>query len=146
MSDSARWGAAAASPVESPDVLDGISVLVLDDNSEGREVVAAQLQRRRANVVTAESASHAIDILQRERVDVILADVAMPGEDGYAFIKRVRRLATSAMTPAAALTALATKEDRRRALDAGFQLHLAKPIDGETLIAAVSGLVRRDRG
>jgi len=146
MSQPAQWGATAASPVESPDVLDGISVLVLDDNSEGREVVAAQLERRRASVLTAESTSQAIEILQRERVDVILADIAMPGEDGYSFIKKVRGLATSAMTPAAALTALATKEDRRRALDAGFQLHLAKPIDGETLIAAVSGLARRDRG
>ena len=70
----------------------------------------------------------------------------MPGEDGYGFIKRVRALnAKAASTPAAALTALATKEDRRRALAAGFQLHLAKPIDGESLVTAVAKLARLDR-
>jgi signal transduction histidine kinase/ActR/RegA family two-component response regulator len=143
--DVARRGTLAV-PAESHDALDGISVLVLDDNSEGRDVVAAQLGRRRARVWTAESSSEAIDILQREQVDVILADIAMPGEDGYAFIRKVRELRVAAAnTPAAALTALATKEDRRRALDAGFQLHMSKPIDGETLISAVSGLARRDR-
>jgi signal transduction histidine kinase/ActR/RegA family two-component response regulator len=144
-SDLARHGTLAA-PAEAHDVLDGVSVLVLDDNVEGRDVVAAQLGRRRARVLTAQSSAQAIDILQREQVDVILADIAMPGEDGYAFIRKVRELdADAAKIPAAALTALATKEDRRRALEAGFQLHMAKPIDGETLISAVSGLARRDR-
>ena len=122
-----------------------LSVLVLDDDGESREVAAAHMTSRKAEVWTAESSPHAIEILQRERIDVILADIAMPGEDGYGFIKRVRALnAKAASTPAAALTALATKEDRRRALDAGFQLHLAKPIDGESLVTAVAKLVRLD--
>jgi signal transduction histidine kinase/CheY-like chemotaxis protein len=126
--------------------LDGCSVLVLDDDGESREVAAAHLTRRRAKVWTAESSPRAIEILQREHIDVILADIAMPGEDGHGFIKRVRSLnAKAATTPAAALTALATKEDRRRALDAGFQLHLAKPIDGESLVTAVAKLARLDR-
>ena len=126
--------------------LDGCSVLVLDDDGESREVAAAHLTSRNAEVWTAESSPHAIEILQRERIDVILADIAMPGEDGYGFIKRVRALnAKAASTPAAALTALATKEDRRRALAAGFQLHLAKPIDGESLVTAVAKLARLDR-
>ena len=146
LTDPARWTPGAAAPIEAS-ALDGVSVLVLDDNSEGRDVVAAQLSRRRAKVLTAESPSQAMDILTREHVDVILADIAMPGEDGYTFIKRVRALdASAATTPAAALTALATKEDRRRSLDAGFQLHLSKPIDGESLIRAVAMLVRRERG
>jgi CheY-like chemotaxis protein len=126
--------------------LAGCSVLVLDDDGESREVAAAHLTSRKAEVWTAESSPHAIEILQRERIDVILADIAMPGEDGYDFIKRVRALnAKAASTPAAALTALATKEDRRRALDAGFQLHLAKPIDGESLVTAVAKLARLNR-
>ncbi len=135
--------AAVAEPSHS---LDGCSVLVLDDDGESREVAAAHLASRKAEVWTAESSPRAIEILQRERIDVILADIAMPGEDGYGFIKRVRALnAKAASTPAAALTALATKEDRRRALDAGFQLHLAKPIDGESLVTAVAKLARLDR-
>jgi signal transduction histidine kinase/ActR/RegA family two-component response regulator len=134
------------SVAEPSNALDGCSVLVLDDDRESREVAAAHLTRRRAKVWTAESSPRAIEILQREHIDVILADIAMPGEDGHGFIKRVRSLnARAATTPAAALTALATKEDRRRALDAGFQLHLAKPIDGESLVTAVAKLARLDR-
>ena len=94
--------------------------------------------------MTAESPAEAIEILQRTRVDVLLSDIAMPGEDGYAFIKRVRALDDRhAALPAAALTALAREEDRERALSAGFQMHLAKPIDGHSLIAAVVSLRRR---
>ena len=142
-SELAQSIAAPASLRESTDSLDGLSVLVLDDDMESREVAAAHLTSRRAAVWTAESSPHAIAILQRERIDVILADIAMPGEDGYTFIKRVRALDAQAATiPAAALTALARKEDRQRALDAGFQLHLAKPIDGESLISAVARLGR----
>ncbi len=135
--------AVPASLRESTDSLDGLSVLVLDDDMESREVAAAHLTSRRAAVWTAESSPQAIAILQRERIDVILADIAMPGEDGYSFIKKVRALDAQAATiPAAALTALARREDRQRALDAGFQLHLAKPIDGASLISAVARLGR----
>ncbi len=128
----------------SAESLNGLSVLVLDDDQESRLVAAAHLTSRRARVWTAESSAQAFDILQREDIDVLLADIAMPGEDGYSFIRRVRALdAKAALTPAAALTALARDEDRQRALSAGFQLHLAKPIDGQSLIAAVASLGRR---
>jgi signal transduction histidine kinase/CheY-like chemotaxis protein len=121
--------------------LSGVRVLVLDDDRESREVAAAHLRGRDAIVRTAASAAEAFDMLQREQIDVLLADIAMPGEDGYSFIRRVRALGNgAAAVPAAALTALAREEDRRRALSAGFQLHLAKPLDGESLIAAVSRL------
>jgi signal transduction histidine kinase/ActR/RegA family two-component response regulator len=124
--------------------LEGMSVLVLDDDYESREVSAAHLANRRAVVWTAASAAQALEILQREHIDVVLADIAMPGEDGYSFIRRVRALnAKFATIPAAALTALARDEDRQRALTAGFQLHLAKPVDGQSLIAAVASLGRR---
>jgi CheY-like chemotaxis protein/anti-sigma regulatory factor (Ser/Thr protein kinase) len=136
-----------ALPMVSPEAavtLEGVSVLVLDDDYESREVAAAHLSSRHARVWTAASAVQAFEILQREHVDVILSDIAMPGEDGYSFIKRVRAANSSiAAVSAAALTALARDEDRQRALIAGFQLHLPKPIDGQSLIAAVAGLARR---
>jgi signal transduction histidine kinase/CheY-like chemotaxis protein len=121
--------------------LKGISVLVVDDDMESREVVAASLQSYEAVVTTATSASQAIDVLQREHIDVLLADIAMPGEDGYALIRRLRALNVEAASiPAAALTALARDEDRQQALEAGFQLHLAKPIDVASLVSAVASL------
>jgi len=134
-------GIPASTPASAADVLRGVSVLVVDDDPESREVAAAHLVSRRARVLTAGSSQQAVEILQREHVDVILADIAMPEEDGYTFMKRVRSLGTkAARTPAAALTALAREEDRRRALEAGFQTHLVKPIDGESLVAAVTRL------
>ena len=87
-----------------------------------------------------------MEILQREHIDVILADIAMPGEDGYTFIKRVRALNVKASTtPAAAVTALVREEDRQRALHSGFQLHLSKPIDRDSLIGVVARLARLSR-
>jgi len=125
--------------------LAGISVLVVDDDLESRELVAAQLRQHDAVVLTADSAAHAFDVLQHERIDVLLADIAMPGEDGYSLVRRLRALqpAAAATIPAAAITALARDDDRRRALQAGFQLHMPKPIDPSSLIAAVSELYDR---
>ena len=127
-----------------PASLDGISVLVVDDDEVSREVVASQLHGCHADVLTASSAADACELLEHERVDVLLADIGMPGEDGYALIQRIRTLGKSstASIPAAALTAFARDEDRQRALQAGFQLHLAKPVDASSLVAAVATLGR----
>jgi CheY-like chemotaxis protein/anti-sigma regulatory factor (Ser/Thr protein kinase) len=124
--------------------LDGLSVLVVDDDEETRVVVAAHLENHQATVLTAASARDALRILQREHVDVLLADVAMPGEDGYTLLRKVRAMDrfTARTIPAAALTAFARDEDRREALAAGFQMHLAKPIDAASLVAAVAALSR----
>jgi signal transduction histidine kinase/CheY-like chemotaxis protein len=123
--------------------LAGIRVLVVDDDRESRDVVAANLTSRHATVTTAGSAAQALAVLEHERMDVLLADIAMPGEDGYSLIRKIRAASSeSAAIPAAALTALARDEDRRQALDAGFQLHLAKPIDPSSLVAAVASLGR----
>jgi signal transduction histidine kinase/CheY-like chemotaxis protein len=123
--------------------LDGICVLVVDDDRPSREVVAANLARRRAIVHMAESVPQALDILRRTRVDVLLADIGMPGEDGYSLIRRLRAMdAQFASIPAAALTALAREEDRRLAIESGFQLHLPKPVDPAALAAAVESLGR----
>jgi signal transduction histidine kinase/ActR/RegA family two-component response regulator len=127
--------------------LAGLSVLVLDDDFESRAVAAAHLETRHAVVWTAAAPADAMAILRRERVDVLLSDIAMPGEDGYAFIRRVRAVDEQfASIPAVALTALAREEDKRRALEAGFQQHIGKPIDGETLVAAVARVVARSDG
>jgi CheY-like chemotaxis protein/nitrogen-specific signal transduction histidine kinase len=124
--------------------VEGISVLVVDDDQESREVVAAQLEKCRAGVVTAASAAEAFERLQRDRVDVLLADIGMPVEDGYSLIQRIRSLKQPGLAtiPAAALTAFARDEDRQRALQAGFQMHLAKPIDLSSLLSAVASLGR----
>jgi signal transduction histidine kinase/ActR/RegA family two-component response regulator len=121
--------------------LDGVAVLVVDDDLATREAVAEYLTACRAEVVTAASAAQAMEVLGRQRVDVLLADIGMPDEDGYSLIRRIRALDDeTALVPAAALTAFARDEDRRQALEAGFQLHLAKPIAAHSLVAAVARL------
>jgi hypothetical protein len=122
-------------------------VLVVDDDEQSREVVAAQLESYGAAVLTASSAAEAFDLLQREPIGVLLADIGMPDEDGYALIRRIRTQSSphSASIPAAALTAFARDEDRLQALDAGFQLHLPKPVDASSLVSAVDTLGRMNR-
>jgi signal transduction histidine kinase/ActR/RegA family two-component response regulator len=129
-------------PAWPPTLLEGLSVLVVDDEEQARQVVAAQLEEHGAVVLTAASVAQALDVLQREHVDVLLSDIAMPDEDGYGLIRKLRGLypAPIASIPAAALTAFARNEDRLEVLHAGFQLHLAKPIDAHSLITAVARL------
>jgi CheY-like chemotaxis protein/two-component sensor histidine kinase len=139
----------AAAPVEAPEQpiasLDGLLVLVVDDDDESRAIVAEYLEGQHAVVLTASSASQAFDVLHRHHVHVLLADIAMPDEDGYSLIKRIRASAEAdtASIPAAALTSFARDEDRQHALQAGFHLHLAKPIDPRRLIDAVASLGRQ---
>jgi signal transduction histidine kinase/CheY-like chemotaxis protein len=124
-----------------PQSLAGLTVLVVDDDEESRHVVAAHLESCRAKVLTAASSAEAFELLHLHPVDVLLADIAMPGEDGYALIRRLRALdASIARTPAAALTAFAREDDRQAAFRAGFQLHLTKPVEAASLIAAVATL------
>ncbi len=122
--------------------LDGTRILVVDDDDGSREVVAAHLEARAARVVGAASADEAVEILERELFDVLLIDIAMPGYDGWELIRTIRamRLPGRAGIPAAALTAFARAEDRRKSIDAGFQLHLTKPIDAASLAEAVASL------
>ncbi len=117
-------------------------VLVVDDDEGTREITAEILLSFGAEVLLAASAPDALESLVRRRPDVLLADVEMPGEDGYSLIDRVRALPAhgGGATPAAAVTAFARAEDRERALDAGFQLHIAKPIDPLGLASAVARL------
>jgi CheY-like chemotaxis protein len=122
-------------------------VLVVDDDRDSRELVAAALAHEGARVTEAGSAAEAFGAVTRLRPDVLVADIGMPGEDGYSLIARVRALGAAAggSLPAAALTAYAREQDRERALAAGFQTHLSKPVEPAALTAAVARLAGRSR-
>jgi CheY-like chemotaxis protein len=122
--------------------LAGTRVLIVDDDPDAREVVAAILRHYGASVIVATSVSTALVALRREQVDVMVADLGMPIEDGYDLIRHVRssEIDKIARMPAAALTAYTTEEDRDRVLAAGFQFHLAKPVDPAVLVATLERL------
>ena len=124
-----------------PDLLRGIEVLVVDDEVDARDLVTAVLVRAGARVRTAGSVGEAISLLQEQKFDVLLSDIGLPAEDGYAFIRRVREL--NQTVPAAALTAYAGPGDHKRALEAGFQAHVTKPIEPTDLVLLVATLARR---
>ena len=123
--------------------LAGVRVLVVDDEEDTRELLTMTLERHGAEVLTAASAFEALPVLERERPDVLLSDLEMPGEDGYELIRKVRALGPQrgGRTPAAALTAYARPEDRERVFKAGFQMHLAKPTRPLDIVSAVASLM-----
>jgi signal transduction histidine kinase/CheY-like chemotaxis protein len=125
--------------------LEGLKVLVVDDEADARELLSVALSRRRASVRTAGSVGEALEALKREQPDILVSDLAMPGEDGYALIRQLRILEgdRGKIIPAVALTAYAGRDDRRRALSAGFQAHLAKPVEPAQLADMIAALARR---
>jgi signal transduction histidine kinase/ActR/RegA family two-component response regulator len=125
--------------------LRNVRVLALDDDRDALALVADVLEAAGASVITAHSAQQALDQLEREVPDVIVADLGMPQMDGFQFIERVRRHQDPGRrdVPAAALTAYARSEDRMKALRAGFQIHLAKPIEPAELVTTIASLARR---
>ena len=127
--------------------LDGIRVLVVDDARNVREVVTDILTQDGAKVTAVDSAEEALAALQRERPDVLLSDLAMPGKGGYWLIGQVRALPPErgGVTPAAALTAYTGPEHRASVLRAGFQLHVEKPIGLDALIGVVATLAPKER-
>ena len=137
---------APADPCRDDPALDlkGIRVLVVDDEPDARETLQQILEHCNGEVRTVGSAAEAMKLLESWRPDVLLSDIGMPGEDGYDLIRRVRELPAErgGRTPAAALTAFARGEDRRRALRAGFQMHVAKPVDLQELATVVASLAR----
>jgi len=125
--------------------LAGLHVLVVEDEADARELVQRVLEERGARITTAASAREALRAYEKCRPDVIVSDIGMPGQDGYEFIRKVRVIEAplGLITPAAALSALARSEDRRRALLAGYQTHVAKPVDPlQVVIAALTGRTR----
>ena len=124
--------------------LDGLRVLVVDDELDAREIMAAALEASGARVELAANAHDAFEILEHMTVDALVSDIAMPDEDGFALIRRVREsVGRIAAIPAAAVTAFTGAEDRARALAAGFHIHLAKPFEPEDLVRAVDRLMHR---
>ena len=136
--------------VEAPS-LAGLRVLVVDDEPDARELVSRILLEYGADVVAVNTARDALDRLDAVRPDVIVSDLGLPRSDGYSLIREVRRRPRHAGgdVPALALTAFARSEDRRRALMAGYQAHLAKPAEPSelvTLIASLTGRLAVTRG
>ncbi|GAC1347487.1 MAG: hypothetical protein NVSMB23_26830 [Myxococcales bacterium] len=125
--------------------LAGLKVLVVDDEPDALEVIVQALRVAGAKVTSAASADQAVDALLVEVPDVLLSDIGLPREDGYALMRRVRKLESPAASsvPAAALTAYATAEDGRLALEAGYQRHLAKPVEPSQLVAVIADLAGR---
>jgi PAS domain S-box-containing protein len=131
--------AAAAVTSGAPAALRGCRVLVVDDEPDSRDTVAAMLTEHGADVLTAPSTSTALDLLERSNVDVVVADIGMPGADGYELIRRVRELpAPHRDVSAVALTAYARTEDRERALSTGYDAHLTKPVEPSVLAGVVA--------
>lgn len=138
--------AGGTAPLECPPQLTGLRVLVVDDEEDARELLSAVLERCGSEVTTAGSVAEALERYQRAPPDVLLSDIGMPEEDGYDLIRRVRSLEAAAgggRIPAIALTAYARVEDRVRALNAGYQVHVPKPIEPVELVAMVASLAGR---
>ena len=140
--------AAVAEPIESPPVtLGGLLILVVDDEPDAREPVRRLLEDAGAKTLAVGSVSEALAAFRQRQPDLVVSDIGMPEQDGYDLIKALRALpAEQGKVPAIALTAYATPEDRERSTSAGFQDHLAKPVDGLTLITRVAELVVNSRG
>jgi signal transduction histidine kinase/DNA-binding response OmpR family regulator len=126
-------------------LLEGLRVLVVDDEADSRELVTAILTRSGGQVKCSESAEEAIRDVKSWHPDVLVSDIGMPKEDGYSLIKKLRRSKTKRerQIPAIALTAYATDEDRSQALSAGFQVHVAKPIEPQVLVKSIAALTGR---
>ncbi len=134
-------------PFRCPPELAGVRVVAVDDDADARKLLETVLTRCHAKVTMTSTAAEALEAVRRERPDVLLSDVEMAGEDGYGLIAKVRALPPEegGNTPAAALTAYARVEDRTRALRAGFQLHVPKPVEPAELIAVVVNLAARGK-
>jgi CheY-like chemotaxis protein len=121
-----------------------VHVLAVDDDPDALMLLREILESAGARVTTVDSGGQVLNHMQSVRPDVVVTDIAMPSVDGFEVIRRIRNLDDRSVShvPAIALTAYARSEDRLKALESGFQLHLAKPIEPSALIAAVAALVR----
>ncbi|HEV7858718.1 MAG TPA: PAS domain S-box protein [Pyrinomonadaceae bacterium] len=144
VADAMEEQAGAATPlVQDTEALKGLRVLVVDDDSDTRDWLKTVLESNGGDVTSVGSAAQALTELERLRPDLLISDIGMPEEDGYVMIRKVRALAAEhgGLTLAAALTAYAGDEARRQSLNAGFQVHLSKPIDPGELVTAIRNLI-----
>jgi signal transduction histidine kinase/CheY-like chemotaxis protein len=125
--------------------LEGIKVLLVDDEPDARALISRLLMQCKAEVVACPTADEGLEKAKTFRPDVVISDIGMPGKDGYQFIRELRQIARDIgkTFPAVALTAFARSEDRTRAMMAGYQVHLAKPIEPQELLATVGSLAGR---
>jgi signal transduction histidine kinase/DNA-binding response OmpR family regulator len=121
-------------------ILEGLRILIVDDEADSRELLTTILTRCGSEVRCSESAAEAISALKEWKPDLLVSDIGMPNEDGYSLIKKLRKLRSkrARQIPAVALTAYASNEDRTRALAAGFQTHLAKPVEPRALVISIA--------
>jgi CheY-like chemotaxis protein len=142
--DGSAWGGLPAVPSFSriAGALTGLRVLVVEDDTDIRELLIAVLADAGAVVESAESAASGLDALRYFHPQLLVSDIGMPEEDGYSFIRRVRALGADdgGDIPSIALTAFTSDTDREKALGAGFTIHLSKPIDPIDLICALKNL------
>src|SRR6185436_17993690 len=136
------------SPTTAQHSLNGLRVLVVDDEQDTRELVAALLTTCGAEVVLVGSATEALDQMKQQRFDLLISDIGMPDMNGYDLISRIRQLGEEhgGRTPAMALTAYAGIDDRKRALAAGYEMHIPKPFVAAELISAAIFLAERHSG
>jgi PAS domain S-box-containing protein len=129
-----------------PERLDGLKVLVVDDEPDTRELLKAGLGQCGAEVTAVGSAAEALESITAEVPDLLISDIGMPDEDGYELMRRVRQFPAQGggKVPAIALTAYARVEDRMQALRAGYQMHVPKPVELAELVAVAASLVQRD--
>ena len=143
--DMTRTLIGSRTPMDWQPSLADLRVLVVDDEPDARDLIAAVLIGRSAEVISVESGGEALEEMGRQRFDVLVSDIGMPLMDGYALIEKVRQLSAEngGRIPAAALTAYAGVEDRERALSAGYQMHIQKPVEPAKLTTVVASLAGR---
>ncbi|HYB99852.1 MAG TPA: ATP-binding protein [Candidatus Limnocylindrales bacterium] len=140
--------ARGAAPIPHDVSLSNLHVMVVDDDADARELIGQLLEDHGARVTRAASAAEALDLFRRQPPDVLLSDIGMPDRDGYDLIRSLRKMEMPSghLTPAVALTAFARSEDRTRAMLAGYQMHLSKPVEASELIATVAAVARLPLG
>jgi CheY-like chemotaxis protein len=144
--DGAEPGAGTAAPA--PVRLDGLGILLVEDHADSRETIALTLESFGAEVTAVPAVADALAVLRDRAVDLLVSDLGMPGADGFDLIRRIRWQEDRGgriRLPAVALTAYASAEDRERALAAGYDAHVAKPVEAAELGAALARLSPRSR-
>jgi PAS domain S-box-containing protein len=139
-------GRAEAPVLDSAPSLEGVRVLVVDDEADTRVLLTKVLEQCRAEVKVAAASRDALALLNEWKPDIIVSDIGMPEEDGYALVRKLRELEDAEVSriPAVALTAYARSQDRLRALASGYQMHVAKPVEPMELVIVVASLIKRD--